>query len=1167
MTPRDLILIVAGVMLAVGILTVLAWFAYTFYLDRVEKRLATRKGLYRELVSGLATRDRALLEPTIHQMSTLYDLDALEAVLEEQARTVTGRPGWLLEVYDRLGLVDRYIDKLRSARKWRDRAFAAELLGRVGGAKAVPALLETVNATRTEDSDVREIALRALARIADPGAVEPLIRALASAGVWLAPRIADILARHGELVVEPLMAVLNDSAGQPARAWAANVLGEVRAQRAFQSLVRALGDPDDEVRGKSATALGRLGDRRAVGYLLEHLLTDPAPFVRLRIASALGQFGGPEVIDRLVRALGDSAWWVRLRSVEALEHIGAVAEAPLLVALDDSDAEIRARAAVALERLGVPDNLVRMIDGGDRVPEAAEMLVKFARAGARELLADLIFQPSPRVRETVITAIHRAGRGDLAPELVHLAATDSESAVRALAFDALRAFRVPDGLPAALASVTDRDHRVRASAIHFVGELGGSEVTSLLRAQTLDSDPAVRAVAAKALGALGAAEAEADFLRLLGDPEPPVRQAAIQGATSAGLKSLVPALIDRLRDGDPGVRRQAAQAFGALGDRSLVPVLLRALPETTEDVRDVLAVSLNQLDPSATSRLIDTLGESLSSAVKLALIGTMRRPRSPEAARILEQFSSDPDPGVRTAAIQALGRGRRPVANGLVDPDEVVRASAVDSYSRTTDPEHGSELLTLLGNDPSPLVRERAALAVGLLRLPESADALSAACTSSEPANVRAAAALAAGVFDQESLVSLVLGMPDQAEVRGLLRGQLKADARFRLLGCRLSAARHLELTALSAPSSGAAQISLAEGMRAILDAGERVRLISSLRAFQGEQSRDALLEIIRGDPTPDVRTAALAAVGEFLDEAELLSTGARALGDPSVLVRRAGVGLFSRVPPGRALAKLIGALRVDEDPAVLAAVAGLAEKHFSAFAEVALGVPVDSDRAILVIRIARHIQHPDLAALLPQIARSGSPEVRGAIAELWRYRPDTADPASLEALAVDPVIFVRQSAVAAAFAADRYDFLERMTQDPDATVRRQVALVLGRGAPVRKPGLTMLERLAGDQDMAVRAAAHVARLLQGSPLPLPPGLDGQIAAQAVLDIADLATLRQKARTASAEDDRLAAALALALLQDDVAQEVARTDPVPAIRHRVSGALELSIVTAAGASR
>src|SRR3954471_18146072 len=181
----DLVLLAAGLLLAAAILSILAWFLSSFYLDRVERRLAARKGLYRDLVADLATRELALLEPTIHQMRTLYDLDALEAVLEEQARSATGRPGWLLEVYDQLGLVDKYIDKLQNARKWRDRAFAAELLGRVGGAKAVPALLSTVQATQSEDADVREIALRALARIADPGAVQPLVEALARAEIWL----------------------------------------------------------------------------------------------------------------------------------------------------------------------------------------------------------------------------------------------------------------------------------------------------------------------------------------------------------------------------------------------------------------------------------------------------------------------------------------------------------------------------------------------------------------------------------------------------------------------------------------------------------------------------------------------------------------------------------------------------------------------------------------------------------------------------------------------------------------------------------------------------------------------------------------------------------------------------------------------------------------------
>jgi HEAT repeat protein len=1172
-----LIFIAAGIMLAVGLLTVLAWFLYTSYLDRAERRLAARKGLYRELVSGLATRDRALLEPTIHQISTLYDLDALEAVLEEQARSATGRPAWLLEVYDQLGLVDKYIEKLRSGRKWRDRAFAAELLGRVGGAKAVPALLETVQATQTEDSDVREIALRALARIADPGAVGPLVAALANAEAWLAPRIADILTRHGELVVDPLITLLGESSRHPARAWAANVLGEVRAHRAFPALVHGLDDPDDEVRAKSATALSRLGDRRAMTQLLDHLLTDPAPFVRARIASTLGQFGGPEVIDRLVRALGDPAWWVRMRGVEALEQIGSVAEGPLLVALDDPDSEIRERAAVALERLGVPANLVKMVESGEGGAEAAQTLVRFAAAGTRELLAELLLTPSPRVREVVARALRHSARRDLAAELIQLASSDPEPSLRALALDTLRALRVSQALSTALAGSADPDQRVRTAAIDLLGELGGPDVIELLRPHAADPEAPVRAATARALGALGARGAQDELLRLLGDPDPAVREAAVSGTVDAGLRPLVPALIELLGDSNESVRHAAGRAIGALGDRSALPALLRAFDQATPDVRDAITVAVGRLDSTALDGLVETLARSQDAGGKLSVVRTLGRLRAPQAIEVLTHLRQDSNPAVRAAATQALGRCARfkgmplnpvlqAVTAGLGDPDEAVRASAIDLGSRMCLPGQARALLSLIQTDPSPLARERAALAIGLMRIPGGEEALIAACRRAEPASVRAAAALGAGVFRRDSLVTLVVEMPDEASVRELLRGRLKSDPWFRLLSRQLSRVKNVELRALAAADPREAQASLADGMRSILDAGERVRLISGLRAFQGEQSRGALLQIVRADPSPEVRTAALNAVGELLDPDELLVFGSRALGDPSSMVRRAAVGLFAKVPPNRAFPRLIQALRVDDDPAVLAAAAGLAEEHFSAFRDVALALPPQDGRLVLVARLSRYIHHPGLTGLLPPIAQSGAPDVREAVAELWRHRPDVADPVSLEALTADPVISVRQTAAAAAAAVERYDLLDRMTQDPDPGVRREVAIALGRTAPVGQSGLLVLNRLESDTEMPVRAAAYVARLLQGIPVPLPPDLDAKVAAEAVRETADLPSLRSIARRGPTEDRRLAAALALALVQDDVAREVARTDPAPAIRHRVGGALELSLANVPGQS-
>jgi hypothetical protein len=161
--------------------------------------------------------------------------------------------------------------------------------------------------------------------------------------------------------------------------------------------------------------------------------------------------------------------------------------------------------------------------------------------------------------------------------------------------------------------------------------------------------------------------------------------------------------------------------------------------------------------------------------------------------------------------------------------------------------------------------------------------------------------------------------------------------------------------------------------------------------------------------------------------------------------------------------------------------------------------------------------------------------------------------------IAGDPVVSVRRVAVGAAVAAERYELLDRMRQDPDSEVRREIALRLGQARPVAPAGLLVLEHLASDSEMPVRAAAHVARLLQGVPLPPPPDLDIRVAAVAVREGAELGALRHSARTAASEDRRLSAALALALIQDDVAREVARLDPAPSVRHRVAGALELSL--------
>ena len=285
-----------------------------------------RVELLRDLLSGTEVDARAF--GALRRRGSVWrDLQALEQLLEERraALPADADPATvaaLYESYDALGIVDRYIHKLQHSRSWAERAFAARYLGEIGSARAVGPLIEIMRDTREEDRDVRLAAGRALGRIRDPRAIEPLLAALAAPESWLPARVAEVLLQFGATAVEPLLALLQRPEDSSARAWAAQILGDLKDPRAVPVLTTCLTDLNDQVRARAAQSLGKLGDRRAVPELIRIMLGDPVPYVRIQVVRALGALGDPRALHHLIDALKDGEWWVRIRVVEALEQLG-----------------------------------------------------------------------------------------------------------------------------------------------------------------------------------------------------------------------------------------------------------------------------------------------------------------------------------------------------------------------------------------------------------------------------------------------------------------------------------------------------------------------------------------------------------------------------------------------------------------------------------------------------------------------------------------------------------------------------------------------------------------------------------------------------------------------------------------------------------------------------
>jgi HEAT repeat protein len=191
-----------------------------------------------------------------------------------------------------------------------DRSFFAELLGKIGDARAVESLIKTL-----ENNDVYlgRSAAWALGDIGDTRAVEPLIKALWDYSHHLVDAAASALADIGdERAVEPLVLLMTGSYVQrrfPRRCYEireslAGVLvcfGEL----AVEPLIEALVEEDEEVRSYAEYALKEIGVPHAMEVLAK-LHEDPEQFR----------------IEAHIKAIGDNEEGVSNDALDALVGIG-----------------------------------------------------------------------------------------------------------------------------------------------------------------------------------------------------------------------------------------------------------------------------------------------------------------------------------------------------------------------------------------------------------------------------------------------------------------------------------------------------------------------------------------------------------------------------------------------------------------------------------------------------------------------------------------------------------------------------------------------------------------------------------------------------------------------------------------------------------------------------
>jgi hypothetical protein len=152
--------------------------------------------------------------------------------------------------------------------------------------------------------------------------------------------------------VKPLIDVLMKDQYSGVRWRAARALAQI-GEPAVEPLIGLLSHPVEDIRWKAAIALGEIGDRRAILPLIR-LLLDHDHFVKGRAAHALGLIGR-DAVEPLAEVLSQGDDDLRWGAAIALGQIrDPSATIPLAIALKDRNENVRSEAAAALAAIGPP---------------------------------------------------------------------------------------------------------------------------------------------------------------------------------------------------------------------------------------------------------------------------------------------------------------------------------------------------------------------------------------------------------------------------------------------------------------------------------------------------------------------------------------------------------------------------------------------------------------------------------------------------------------------------------------------------------------------------------------------------------------------------------------------------------------------------------------------
>ncbi|MBI5575303.1 MAG: HEAT repeat domain-containing protein [Deltaproteobacteria bacterium] len=222
-------------------------------------------------------------------------------------------------------------------------------------------------------------------------------------------------------------------------------------------------------------------------------------------------------------------------------------------------------------------------------------------------------------------------------------------------------------------------------------------------------------------------------LKNLASSDASKRRGAVEALSNWDERGIYP-LVKALSDSHPGVQDAAMRSLIAIGGEAVAWAVLPLLRGTSIP-RNMAMVILKEIGKDAVPLLAPLVKDKDEDVRKFAIdLIADAGARELEQA-LTERLSGDPNPNVRAAAAQALGklgcREALPALIAALKDMEWIRFTALDALATLKDPAAVEPILSLL-SDSSPATRCAAIEALGAIGSPRAGDALLASLGEAE---------------------------------------------------------------------------------------------------------------------------------------------------------------------------------------------------------------------------------------------------------------------------------------------------------------------------------------------------------------------------------------------------------------------------------------------------